>query len=271
MDDRRDESTSSAPELRGFSVELETATGPVRGKLAVNSGPMRLAELVPLAAQIADIFSSRAVAAEETEGRTLSCALGCAACCRQLVALSIPEVLFLGEVVGRQSQEHREALVQRFDGVIGRLQRSGLMERLAATDLDEEESNRLASEYFLMGLDCPFLEDETCGIHALRPTRCREHGVTSPPAWCASPFESSPAALPMPRPLAEALALLTAELTGEPARLVPLTLAPVWARSHPDLAHRTWPGPDLFARFMSFVKGHPTGKSEPESETGEDE
>ncbi len=47
--------------------------------------------------------------------------------------------------------------------------------------------SRSARRYFHLGIACPFLEDESCSIHADRPISCREYLVTSPAVNCADP------------------------------------------------------------------------------------
>jgi Fe-S-cluster containining protein len=234
-----------------FPVELHTAGGAVRGRLAVQTGPMRLAELVPLALEITELLVARAGEREAREGRPVSCRAGCGACCRQMIPLSPPEVFFLGDFLASLAPARRSALGARFDGVVRTLGEAGLLERLLAEDRSDDEALALAAAYFRLGQACPFLtEDESCGIHAQRPVGCREYNVTSPAAWCADPFSRPIARVPMPQPLSAALAQLSAELGGIRPLLVPLALAPIWASQNAGLNARTWPGPELFGRFM---------------------
>lgn len=237
-----------------FPVELRSATGPVRGRLAVRRGPMRLADLVPLALELTDVLVARAAESEAREGRHVSCRAGCAACCRQLVPLSPPEVFFLGDLVASLPAARRSALGARFDAGVRGLASAGLLEPLLALDASSDTGVALAAEVFQQGLPCPFLDDaDACGIHAQRPAACRHYNVTSPAAWCADPVRHPVTRLPVPRPLSEPLARLAGELAGTPPALVPLRLAPIWAAQHPALATRTWPGPELFERFMRHV------------------
>jgi hypothetical protein len=67
------------------------------------------------------------------------------------------------------------------------------------------------------------------------------------------PYRYGVDVIPMPPSLTIALARLTAELTGEEARLVPLPLAPSWAAEHAELAARTWPGFELVTRFLAML------------------
>src|SRR5262249_61696224 len=51
----------------------------------------------------------------------------------------------------------------------------------------DDESAPDLYEYFRLGIDCPFLEDETCMIYADRPLVCRGYVVVSPPELCTDP------------------------------------------------------------------------------------
>lgn len=253
-----------------FHVEVETATGPARGRVAVQTGPMRLAELVPLACELAELQVARSSEAERRAGRTVSCGPACGACCRQLVPLSPPEVFHLGEVVGRADPARRERWREGFDRLIRAATGSGLRARLTTGELSEEEGMAAALEWFRMGVPCPFLEDESCGIHPVRPAVCREYNVTSPAAWCADPARFAIARVPVPRSISEALARLTRELCGLELRMVPLGLAPIWAAAHADLDRRTWDGPELFTRFIDLLGGRaPAAGPTPTGSRGE--
>ena len=56
----------------------------------------------------------------------------------------------------------------------------------------------VSTGYFALGVACPFLEEESCSIHAERPLVCREYLVTSPAERCAGPAQEgvTPVAVP---------------------------------------------------------------------------
>jgi Fe-S-cluster containining protein len=250
-------------EAHVFQIEIETATGPARGRMAVQSGPMGLAELVPLACELAALQTARACEAEEGAGRSVSCRAGCGACCRQMVPLSPPEVFYLGRVVGEADSAQRDRWRQGFDRVIRAATEAGLRRRLTAEDLSADEGMAVALDWFQMGVPCPFLENESCGIHPVRPVVCREYNVTSPAEWCADPLHHEIARVPVPRSISEGLSRLTRELAGVELRPIPLGLAPVWAAAHAELDQRTWEGPELFARFIHLLGGRTPDASGP--------
>jgi hypothetical protein len=64
----------------------------------------------------------------------------------------------------------------------------------------------------------------------------------------------------MPLPLSVALARTTAEVTGGEPVLIPLTLVPRWVAAHPEWRDSTWPGLELFQKFMAHAGGPPAEK-----------
>lgn len=238
-----------------FDVQLRTALGPLRGKVAIERGPMRLVALVEQAQGIADLLVRKSIEREASAGRSLSCRRGCAACCRPPVPLSIPEVFFVAERVREFPVAKLEPALARFRAAEALLDRAGLLPVWLGDEYDDERAFESALVAMRSGSVCPLLENEECSVHAERPLRCREYNVTSPAAWCAEPEQHPVRTVPMTTPLSAPLARLAAELTGTPVRLVPLTLALQWADQHPELGARTWPGPELFEGFLRHFGG----------------
>lgn len=236
-----------------FEVELSTALGRIRGRVAIETGPMRLAELVPTAYELTSILVDRARRREEKAGRQISCQPGCGACCCQMVPLSPPEAFYLADMIDSFDSDRRARVLERFDEIGNKLKDRHMIDKLLEPEYSDEDVLPIAKEYFELQMPCPFLIDGSCAIHPDRPVACREFNVTSPSAWCADPYSHKIAKVQMPLPLSAPLARLTARLTGSKPRLIPLTLVPVWVAQHADLRERQWPGVALFQQFMSIV------------------
>lgn len=236
-------------------LELETDDGILSLDVAVSSEPLRLAALVPMAQRLTDVLVDLSVAKEKREGRAVSCAAGCGACCRQIVPLSPPEAFVLADFAARLDAEARDALIARFERVTQAVHAHGLRPHLEQLMRGDGVSfDALASDYFDMGEPCPFLLDESCGVHEHRPLICREYNVTSPAAWCGAPKLHSIRKIPMPPGVSYPLARLTAKLTGGHPELVPLPLAFEYAEAHAELAFRRWPGVELFEGLVAELK-----------------
>jgi Fe-S-cluster containining protein len=240
-----------------MAVNLTDPEGTVRGKVQVDTGPMRLAELVPTAFELTNVLTGRANKREEKAGRTISCAKGCAACCRQMVPVSPPEAFFLMDLIESLQPEQQAEVIQRFGLVVSELERHNLVDELLDPQVTDDSRLEIARKYWGLQMPCPFLVNEACSIHPSRPVACREFNVTTPAEWCSEPYDHEVAKVPMPFPLSLPLARLTAQLTESKPTLIPLTLVPRWTADHAELGQQTWPGLDLFKRFISLMGPQP--------------
>jgi Fe-S-cluster containining protein len=242
-------------ELR--TIELPTPDGVIRGKVAVTTGPMRLAGLVRIAYEVTNALVTRAVQFEVQSGHQISCRAGCGACCRHMVPVSPPEAFAIADLLDGLTPARRRVVVERFARVVETLRAQDMIDELLAPRVTDETSLPIARRYFALGMACPFLEDESCSIHADRPVVCRDFNVTSPAEWCVAPYEHDIAKVEMPVPLAAPLARLTASVAGIAPCLIPLTLVPHWIARHDALRWREWPGPELFDRFVREIGAAP--------------
>lgn len=250
-----------------MGVEINTPDGPVRGKVKVDLGPMRLSELVTTAHELTGVLATRANRKQEGLGKHITCKAGCGACCRQMVPLSPPEAFHLMDLVDSFDTLKRSWMLGRFDSVVQRLEAEEMIAPMMDIIVGADPHRAVNKKYFSLQLACPFLVDENCSIHADRPVACREYNVTSPALWCQDPFGYGVQKVPMPIPLSAPLSWLTAELTGEQPALIPLTLVPRWVAEHEELRTKTWPGLELFKKFMFVASGEGQKKEEAASET----
>ncbi|MGA1876006.1 MAG: YkgJ family cysteine cluster protein [bacterium] len=238
------------PSTTAFSVRFDTPLGPVKGQVEIDSGPMWLADLVSTAYELTDILVSRANRSQEKLGKAISCRPGCGTCCCQMVPLSIPEALYLADMLDAFIPDHRSAVMNRFEMIRQELEGRNLIDQLLAPEYIDGPVLAVAKQYFSLRMPCPFLADGSCSIYHHRPVACREYNVTSPPEWCSDPYSHDVTKVPMPVPLSAPLARLSAALTNSKPRLIPLTLFPSWLADNGDLRQKRWPGPELFQQFM---------------------
>jgi Fe-S-cluster containining protein len=143
-----------------------------------------------------------------------------------------------------------------------RLDEARFFERLEARSKGtEEEYQEAVREYFTFGIACPFLEDESCSIHTVRPVTCREYLVTSPPEFCAS---ASGEGVRNVRHLFQVKeSVITIARNKQPRELpyVPLIRVMEWTDKNkdesPELPAREWLG-----RFFSVLLKFSTPASE---------
>jgi hypothetical protein len=234
-------------------LRIPTPQGELSIELGVPRSEIRLAELVPIVQHITDLTAKVGLEAEARAGRSMSCAAGCAACCRQLVMMSPPEVFVLADWIVRRPAPERDGIIARFEQAERALAAAGVLPSLRQI-LDDARSldvQQIAARYFELFLDCPMLlADQSCAYYPARPLVCRDLYVTSPAEWCSKPLLHVVQKVPTPPTAVVPLARLTAKLTGEPLSLVPLPLALHYAEAHVELSRRRWPGQQLFRAFL---------------------
>jgi Fe-S-cluster containining protein len=217
------------------------------------TGLVRLDAVFPLLRALDDAAIDGAVRRVTATGEAVSCRKGCSACCRaQPVPITPPEAFALLLLVESMPEPRQTEMRTRFADDVRRLGETGLRDQYLNRDpaLSRDEARDLARRYFALGLVCPFLTDDACGIYLDRPFVCRQYLVTTPAELCADPFGN--AVKPIPMPLAPATATLkTAEaLLGSPQYTVPLALALDYAAAHRAELERMFPAEKLFRRAV---------------------
>ena len=212
---------------------------PLRFSLRVNGAELevgaeapppraRLDEILPPLRAIEDAVVDRSVAEVEANGERVSCARGCAACCkRQPVPVTPPEALALSRLVDRLPEPRRSAVRAAFASATERVRGAGLYETYTDRDptLTREVAMDTTRRYMALGIHCPFLLDDACSIYEHRPLVCRQYLVTSAPELCLDPLDQPIRRVPVPIALATALLETTEALNGTPQYTVPLVLA----------------------------------------------
>jgi Fe-S-cluster containining protein len=255
MSDASSSTTENPPEHRSAHVVLNLAGAQVEFDLTVPTAPVRPAMVLPVLHGLWSTIESGLVEQVEQQGRRISCRAGCGACCRQLVPITRIEARRLAELIEDLPEPRRSNIRDRFADAVRRLDEAGLLETLRRTEKrSTDERQRLGITYFRLGIPCPFLEEESCSIHADRPLACREYLVTSPAANCADPTPEGIEGVPMPVRLSGALARFTEAAGAGSAMSVPLILALEWAEAHPDLSPAR-PGPDWITLLFQRLTG----------------
>jgi Fe-S-cluster containining protein len=203
-------------------------------KLPKRSVPLR--QMLPMINALTNTVVDMGVRAVEAKGETISCKMGCGACCRQLVPLAEVEVYRIRDLVNDLPEPRRTVIRERFAAARQQLETSGFWDKLWRHDeLPENEVKTLGDDYFPLGIACPFLEDESCSIHPERPVSCREYLVTSPAENCSKPSADTIKMVPLPGKVWAALANMDEPVPGSASlRYVPLIQALAWTDAHPE-------------------------------------
>jgi hypothetical protein len=128
------------------------------------------------------------------------------------------------------------------------------LERLDREGLGAAPLIDQAGRYFLLGLPCPFLEEESCSIHATRPLACREHLIISDPVHCGDSGNPFIRPLSLPVSIREALAAVAGELLESAPEMVPLVRIQAWVEANGEAGKRRWEAGILLDRLMQRVR-----------------
>lgn len=221
--------------------------------IAVPAAPSPPEAVLPTLQNLINTVVAAAEAREARAGREISCRKGCGACCRQLVPVSRTESRAIRALVARQPEERRQVLQQRFEQATRKLREAGLADVLLDPAQRRDRPDReISLAYFAQRIPCPFLEDESCSIHADRPLACREYLVTSPASACADSAQTDVVVVGLPKLSLGARGLESQAASSEMlADWVPLSL--VLDRTPPKQPS-SLPGPDWIKRFFAAVQ-----------------
>jgi Fe-S-cluster containining protein len=214
-----------------IAFDMELGQERIRVSGSVPEAPVPARRMLPFFQQIADQVVGAAVREVEREGKTVSCKAGCGACCRQLVPITRTDARELHALVGALPEPRRTQVRERFAKALESLGEAGLREPVSRMQsLPPAERQALALRYLAQRVACPFLEDESCSIHARRPIICREYLVTSPAEHCVAGLPEHLREVPLETQLSAG----TAWLESDEGRgtLMPLVMALEWAEAH---------------------------------------
>ena len=237
------------------SVDFTVAIGDGRfsATATVPTGQTNLTRILPVLQSLSSSFIDGVTAQLAGAGLTVSCKAGCGACCRQMVPLTIFEAELLAAWIRTLPEARQQKLAQRFHEALLKLSAGGIIDRIVTEDcLAETESARLlALDYFYQRVPCPFLEDESCSIHPIRPLICREYLVTSPPENCADPARLQTVPVRLPLNFSRILSVIGAELEHQSRGWIPLVFLFAWMKSgaRPGEAI-TGSGPQVLYEFV---------------------
>ncbi len=217
-------------------IALETQDWAIESSQPVPAGPAPIETWLPILQAQADEAAGLAQQAAGRAGKRVSCRKGCAACCRQLVAISLVEARALARLVAETPEPRQSEIRARFAQAAQRLAEISAAARDAPGDPDREElplvetdQQRLGAAWFARRIACPFLDDEACSIHASRPLVCREYLVTSPSEACSRLFEIPVERIEASVSLSPSLARAAARIADVPVAMIPLVMALQWA------------------------------------------
>src|SRR5580658_6447950 len=216
------------------TVSVEFAVGIGDGKFTataiVPAGQTNLTQILPVIQSLENSLIEGVAAQLAEVGRTISCKAGCGHCCRQLVTLSIFEAEALAVWIRSLPEARQQELAERFHQALTKLAAAGFIDRMVNEEwfAETDSARQLALDYLYERVPCPFLEDESCSIHPIRPLICREYMVTSPPEHCIDPATMEAVPVRLPLYFSRVLNNIGAELEHNPNGWIPLVFLFAW-------------------------------------------
>ena len=220
------------------------------------AGQMTLTQLLPVIQNLENAIVGKVGEEAAQVGTPISCRAGCGACCRQLVPVSLFEAEALTAWMRTLPEERRAELEQRFHRALSALRDAGVIDAILESGwtLEEERATELAIDYFHAGVACPFLEDESCSIHPLRPLSCREYLVTSSPELCQDPSKNAVAGVQLPLKLSRVLYSFGQKLEQDPRGWISLVFLLAWGKSGATPGeHVSGTGEEVLRKFLEQV------------------
>lgn len=251
-----DPSSQPAPTAVKASFSLPVGGLSLNASVQLPAGHTTLTQLLPIIQNLENAIVEKVGEAANAAGTPISCRAGCGACCRQMVPISIFEAEALTRWLATLPEDRQAVLRERFHRALSALRDAGVINAILDEKwlLDQDSSTQLAIDYFHAGVPCPFLENESCSIHPIRPLSCREYLVTSPPELCQDPSVHSVSGVRLPIRLSRAIYLIGQQLTRERRGWIPLVFLLAWAKGGQKPGEFVaGPGPDVFKKFLEQI------------------
>jgi Fe-S-cluster containining protein len=237
----------------------------------VPAGQTNLTQILPVIQSLEDSLIAGVASQLSQAGRAISCKAGCGACCRQMVPISIFEAEALSAWIRTLPETRQQELAGRFHQALLKLAASGLVDRMVNEDwlADTASARQLAVEYLYQRIPCPFLENESCSIHPIRPLICREYLVTSPAEHCFDPVNLEVVPVRLPLNFSRVLNTIGAELEQSIRCWIPLLFLFAWMKGDAHPGERiSGDGPQVLYEFVKRISAGrpPTPEAEPAAE-----
>lgn len=235
-------------------------------EMTVPAVPVKPTRVLPIFQQMTSTFVEAGVADIEANGDKISCKAGCGACCRQAVPLSGIEAYNIAEIVENMDEPRRSEVKRKFEKGCRHFHETKWFERMDDyVNLSLEDRRKIVLEYFYDGVACPFLENDSCSIHQVRPLACREYLVTSPAENCAAPTPETVRLVNMTIEPSKTLREMWRSENLQKMNFLPMIRALEWAEKNPE----NMPEKNGTQWITDFVNGLAKRKPETEAETAQ--
>ena len=145
----------ATPSVERFEIALNTPAGRLTTALDVPTGFVPISGIVPDARRLGEEAMQLEERHAKDTGQSISCRMGCAACCRMMVPVSPPEAFALRDYVEQLPADQRDRISTRLAETKNELQKQGLLNRLhdvadAPKPLSDQELDPVNRAYYTL-------------------------------------------------------------------------------------------------------------------------
>ncbi len=238
------------------TFSLPVAGAHLQASAQLPAGQTTLTQLLPIIQNLENAIIGRVAEEAQAAGSPISCRAGCGACCRQMVPVSLFEAEALTEWMRSLPEERQNELAERFHRALSALRDAGVIDKIVHDEwvLGEEQTQQLAIDYFHAHVACPFLENENCSIHPIRPLACREYLVVSSPELCQDPSVHDVTGVQLPLKLSRVLYSFGQQIERDVRGWIPLVFLMAWGKGDAKPGdHVAGTGEEVLKRFLARV------------------
>ncbi|MEE4217155.1 MAG: YkgJ family cysteine cluster protein [Xanthomonadales bacterium] len=240
----------SRDETLTANAEISVDGRKIQLNLVVPAGKVPPESILPILHHFSEQVTEGVEDKSHETGKTIACRKGCGACCRQPVPVTPAEARQLAALVEGMPEQEKATIQKRFESAMQRAEDAGISGILLGLGgMDEKTKREGAQAYFSQGIACPFLVNESCSIHPVRPLVCREYLVTSSPEHCENLDGPNIHRLPFPAPITQTFGKVDSRSNGEDDRFILLISVLEWASEHPAGGKKR-PGPEWVQEFF---------------------
>lgn len=194
---------SDQDEIRSETITAEIRMGKenIHFSADISNESVHIYDLLPFFQNITNKVIEIGTKEAEEQGKTISCRKGCDACCYQLIPISRAEGFNLLNLIDAMPSDQQHDVKRRFNDNMNALKEAGILELMeqAINSNDRKQLREIGVLYFNLKLPCPFLIEQSCGIHQDRPLSCREFLVVSDSVHCSDPTPDNVEGVVLPK------------------------------------------------------------------------
>src|SRR5213082_4243854 len=113
-------------------VVLSINGEPFKMQMTVPASPVKPHRMLPIFQKMTNSFVEMSALAAGARSETVSCRMGCAACCRHPIPISEIEIYYFAELVEALPEPRRTEVKERFSDAVERFRSIGWFERMKA-------------------------------------------------------------------------------------------------------------------------------------------